>query len=197
MLSIGNRETASGGYCSPPKTKRRRWDCSPCAEIKSKHRLHKHSYRRRAQGLHWKSSHHELNPPGTACTDQLRSLTGVAALVGAQTSRGYSGGSRPAAERWTNTHLGRSGLHRSVPTTQYPHATNSERNNRDQWAEGATSEHCSMEHARHLSAGAGSAAVETPCACSSKPAKNRNPTPHEWRTTNRKRGGPKFDEIRS
>jgi hypothetical protein len=140
----------------------------------------------RVCSLHWRSS---------PCTNQLRSLTGVAALVGAWISRGYSRGSRPAAERWTNAHLGRSGLHSSVPTTQYPNATNNEHINRDRRAEGATDEHCSMEHTRHLSAGAGSAAVETPCACSSKPAKNRRPTPHERRTTNRKRGGPKFNEI--
>jgi hypothetical protein len=56
----------------------------------------------RVCSLHWRSS---------PCTNQLRSLTGVAALVGAWISRGYSRGSRPAAERWTNAHLGRSGLH--------------------------------------------------------------------------------------
>jgi hypothetical protein len=54
------------------------------------------------------------------------------------------------------------------------------------------------EHARHQSAGTGSAAVETPCAFAFKSVNNRNPTLNEYKQeprvperTNRKAGGQK------
>jgi hypothetical protein len=48
--------------------------------LKSKYGFHNHSYRRRVQGLHWRSSqHHKLNPPPAQIGFGL--LAGVAMLV--------------------------------------------------------------------------------------------------------------------